>query len=169
MQANQWQFRLPWWCSSTTRGASPDGAHPGLHLKPLDAAIGRVPAPYCPGGRHGRRFRKNTQNTNKTQLLASNYSTFRASCLWEFCNTKDERDPLLTSSMRHALFKCETPRIELKSSRSFLAIKRWQRTKIKKVIKHLRSSKLRWAHICAHSRIPVKWKLARFDRCKQNS
>ncbi len=38
-------------------GASPDGSHPGLHLKPLDAAIGRVPAPYCPGGRHGRRIR----------------------------------------------------------------------------------------------------------------
>jgi hypothetical protein len=33
-----------------------DGAHPGLHLKPLDAAIGRVPVPYCPGGRHGQRF-----------------------------------------------------------------------------------------------------------------
>jgi len=66
---------------NTTRGASPDGAHPGLHSKPLDAAIGRVPAPYRPGGRHGRRFRKNTQNTNKTQLLASNYGTFRASCL----------------------------------------------------------------------------------------
>ncbi len=24
-----------------------------LHLKPLDVAIGRVPALYCPGGRHG--------------------------------------------------------------------------------------------------------------------
>jgi hypothetical protein len=24
---------------------------------------------------------------------------------------------------------------------------------------HLRSSKLRWAHICAHSRIPVNWLL----------
>jgi hypothetical protein len=24
-----------------------------LHSKPLDAAIGRVPASYCPGGRHG--------------------------------------------------------------------------------------------------------------------
>jgi hypothetical protein len=81
MQMNQWQFRLPWRCSGTTRGALPDGAHPGLHSKPLDAAIGRVPAPYRPGGRHGRRFRKNTQNTNKTQLLACNYGTFRASCL----------------------------------------------------------------------------------------
>jgi hypothetical protein len=58
--------------------------------------------------------------------------------------------------MRQALFKCEMPRLKLKSSRSFLAIKRWQRTKSKKVIKHLRSSKSRWAHICTHSRIPVK-------------
>ncbi len=58
--------------------------------------------------------------------------------------------------MQQALFKCEMPRLKLKSLGSFLAIKRWQRTKIKKVIKHLRSSKLRWAHISAHSRIPVK-------------
>ena len=62
--------------NKTSRGASPDGAHPGLHSKPLDAAIGRVPAPYRPGGRHGRRFRKNTQNTNKKQLLTSNYVHF---------------------------------------------------------------------------------------------
>jgi hypothetical protein len=37
-------------------GASPYGAHPGLHSKPLDAAIGQVPAPYCPDGQHGRRI-----------------------------------------------------------------------------------------------------------------
>ena len=53
MQVNSWQFRLPWRCSGTTWGASPNGAHPGLHSKPLDAAIGQVPAPYCSGGRHG--------------------------------------------------------------------------------------------------------------------
>ncbi len=35
---------------------SPDGAHPWLHAKPLDATIGQVPAPYLPGGCHGRRF-----------------------------------------------------------------------------------------------------------------
>jgi hypothetical protein len=34
-----------------------------LHSKPLDAAIGRVPAPYCPGGRHGWRI---TNKTHKT-------------------------------------------------------------------------------------------------------
>jgi hypothetical protein len=56
MQANQWQFRLPWQCSGTTQGASPDGTHPGLHSKPLDAAIGQVPAPYHPGGHHGQRI-----------------------------------------------------------------------------------------------------------------
>jgi hypothetical protein len=31
-------------------------AHPELHSKPLDAAIGRVPAPYRPGNRHGQRI-----------------------------------------------------------------------------------------------------------------
>jgi len=38
-----------------------------LHLKPLDAAIGQVPASYRPGGCHGRRFQikhtKHYQNT----------------------------------------------------------------------------------------------------------
>ena len=57
--------------------------------------------------------------------------------------------------MQQASFKCETPRLKLKSSRTFLAIKRCERTKIGKVIKQSRSSKLRWAHICAYSRIPV--------------
>ena len=33
-----------------------DGARPGLHWKPLDAAIGQVPAPYRPGGGHGQRI-----------------------------------------------------------------------------------------------------------------
>jgi hypothetical protein len=39
--------------------------------------------------------------------------------------------------MRQASFKCETQQLELKSSRSFLAIKRFQRTKSKKVINSL--------------------------------
>ena len=41
----------------TTRGTSPDGAHPGLHSKPLDAAIGQLPVPHCPGGHHGQQIR----------------------------------------------------------------------------------------------------------------
>ncbi len=42
-------------------------------------------------------------------------------------------DPLLSSSMRQASFKCEMQQLELKSSRSFLAIKHCQRTKCKKL------------------------------------
>ena len=54
---------------------------------------------------------------------------------------------LLRSSMRQASFKCETPGLELKSSRSFLAIKGCQQTKSKKVIKRSRSSSKSWAHV----------------------
>jgi hypothetical protein len=52
-------------------GAFPNGAHPWLHAKPLDASIGKVPTPYCPGGRHGQGYRMKQKNTNKTQLLPS--------------------------------------------------------------------------------------------------
>jgi len=49
------------------RGTLTNGAHPGLHSKPLDAAIGQVVASYRPGGRHGQRMRikhtKHQQNT----------------------------------------------------------------------------------------------------------
>jgi len=48
-------------CSSMMRGASPDGAHPGLHSKPLDATIRRVPAPYRTGIR--MKHTKHLQNT----------------------------------------------------------------------------------------------------------
>ena len=139
MQANRWQFRLPWQCSSTTRGASAHGAHPGLHSKPLDASIGRVPAPYHPGGRHGvKEFESDAQNTNKTQLLASNYGTFRLLVVCANFNPKTES--LLRSLMRQVLFKCEMPRLELESSATFLAIKLCQRTEFGKVIKLARSS-----------------------------
>ena len=69
MQANRRRFRWPWRCSGTTRGASTDGAHPGLQSKPMDAAIGRVPAPYRPDGRHGRRLRSKTKKTLTKNLF----------------------------------------------------------------------------------------------------
>ena len=40
--------------------ASPNAACPGLLRKPLDAAIGQLLNPYCPGGRQG----DNKQNIN---------------------------------------------------------------------------------------------------------
>ena len=62
-----------------------------------------------------------------------------------------EMNPLLSSSMWQVSFKCKTPQLELKSSRSFLAIKHCQRTKSKIVIKRSRSSNYKLAHICATS------------------
>ena len=39
--------------------ASPNAACPGLHWKPLDAAIGQLLAPYCLGGRQGNSKQNN--------------------------------------------------------------------------------------------------------------
>jgi hypothetical protein len=36
--------------------ASPNRARPGLHWKPLDASIGKLPASYRPGGHHGHQI-----------------------------------------------------------------------------------------------------------------
>jgi hypothetical protein len=49
---------MPCGCGGTMRGTSLNGAHPGLHSKPLYAAIGQVHAPYCPRGCHGQQIRK---------------------------------------------------------------------------------------------------------------
>ncbi len=38
---------------ASMRAASPDEAQPGLHSKPMDAAIGQVLASHRRGGRHG--------------------------------------------------------------------------------------------------------------------
>ena len=90
-------------------------------------------------------FKWNTQNTNKTQLLASNYGTFRLLVVCKNFNPKT--DPLLSSSMQQALCKYEMP---LESSAKFLAIKRCKRTKFGKVFKLAQSSIKKWSHICDH-------------------
>jgi hypothetical protein len=80
---------------SAMRGASPDGAHPWLHVKPLDAAIGRVPTPYCPVGRHGRQFQMKPKNTIKTQPLPSFLTVDQRKKMKQF------RDPKPTLYSRH--------------------------------------------------------------------
>jgi hypothetical protein len=69
-------------------------------------------------------------------------------------------DPLLSSSMRQASFKFETPRLELKSSWTSLASKRCQcqGTKSKTVIKQLRISLNKLAHMCTIRGQAVKQK-----------
>ncbi len=71
MQANWQWFWLPCRQGNTARCASPDGAHPWLYASSLDAAIGRVPAPYCPSGCHGWQLWMKHKNTNKIQHLPS--------------------------------------------------------------------------------------------------
>ena len=66
MQANRWQFRLPCGCSGAMWGASPDRAHPGLHLDPLDAAMGecshRIAAAAAFVNNFGRKHKTLTKN-----------------------------------------------------------------------------------------------------------
>jgi hypothetical protein len=54
-------------------------------------------------------------------------------------------DPLLSSSMQQAPFKCEMPRLELVNLWTFLDIKGCQGTKRKKVIKQSQSSLIKKA------------------------
>jgi len=53
LQANRRRFRQPCGCGGAMRGTLTDKAQPGLHSKPMDAAIGLVLASHCRGGRHG--------------------------------------------------------------------------------------------------------------------
>ena len=46
-------IRWPWQWAGAIWSASPNAAWPGLHRKPLDAAIGLLLAPYYPMGRQG--------------------------------------------------------------------------------------------------------------------
>ncbi len=71
IHVKRWQFQRPYIYGGAMQGTLPDGAHPWLHAKPVDAAIGRVPVPYCLGSCHGQRFWKEEKNINKTQLLSS--------------------------------------------------------------------------------------------------
>jgi hypothetical protein len=47
------QFQQSCRQNDTTQVTTPDEAHLWLHAKSLDAIIGHVPTPYCPGSRHG--------------------------------------------------------------------------------------------------------------------
>ena len=53
MHLHHGKFRWPWPCADAILRASSNGAHRGLHSKPLEAAIGRLLAVYCPGSRQG--------------------------------------------------------------------------------------------------------------------
>ncbi len=115
----------------------------------------------APAAAIAEKFEWNTQNTNKTQFLASNYGhTFRSLVVCENFNPKT--DPLLSSLMWQASFKCETLQLELEISATFLATKRCQWTKFGKVIKLARSS---LKNGCIYAPIGVKL-LTSYPTCR---
>jgi len=98
---------------------------------------------------------QNHQNTTNTQKTPSdgNRSTMIFCKFVYLCVSQQNHS--LGLSMWQASCKCEMPRLELKSSQTFLSIKRCEGTKIGKGIKQSRSSIYKLAHICATRGIPV--------------
>jgi len=78
--------RIAQWCTSRASLEATGCRHQASlrHIAPTAAMVIEV--------------KENTQNTNKTQFLASNYGTFRALVVCE--NFNPPKDPLLSSSMR---------------------------------------------------------------------
>jgi len=95
---------------------------------PLDAAIGRVFAQYRPGGRHGHRFWRKKSSCGIVKLL------FKASV------QKAQNVPSTQLIEATSCVKMSKPRLKPKSTANFLAIKRYQRTKIIEFTNHQRSS-----------------------------
>ena len=140
MQANSWQIRLPCSCGGAMRGTSPDEAHPGLLSKPLNAAIERVLAQYCRGGRHGRRLQSKTQNTTKKLFLATEAKSYE--------NFAPQNRPSTQLINATSFVQCEMPCLELNSLRTFLCIKRCEGKKLEKLLSNHESQFISW-RICA--------------------
>ena len=133
------------------------GAHcPMEHIQGFSRSHWMPPLVDCshriaPAAAMVKEFKSKTQNTNKTQLLTSNYGTFWSLVVYENFNPKT--DPLVLSSlMQWASCKCEMPWLELESSAEFLAIKPCQRTKMEKFLTALP----RLAHICTSLYIELR-------------
>ncbi len=108
----------------------------GLHWQPLDAAIARVSAPWCPSSHHVHWFHCKTQNTKKRHLLASKLTVQSTSKISDF------HTPKRTLYLGHYCDdnRSETTWLELKCSATFPAIKHWSYDK--KWKRYLASTKL---------------------------
>jgi hypothetical protein len=69
MDLLRWPFRWPCGSGGRVPSASPSMAGLGLPLMPLDATIGQVFAPYCPGRCHGHRFWRIKLSCGDVKLL----------------------------------------------------------------------------------------------------
>ncbi len=149
----RWWFRRPCIYGGAIRGLLPNGAHPQIHAKPLDAAIRQVPAPYCPDSYHGWRLQKEEKTLTKHNLYLLAFSQYTN--IKKPSNLKTHQGPsthvLGTTSPALTLM----PLVKLQSSATFWAIKCSKRTKIRKVIKLEQSLLKPVAHIYASSGYPV--------------
>ncbi len=123
-------------CTSKQSATTVQGFTRSQLMPPLVKCLHHI----APAAAMVNKFVADKQNTNKKlffKLITS---------LWIFFL---KMDPLLSSSMQQASFKCETTQLELKSLQIILAIKCCQRTKIGKVINLARSLLKKVAHMCA--------------------
>ena len=94
------------------------GAHcPMEHIYGFTRSCWIPPSSEClrliaPAAAMVDKFEGNTQNTNKTQLLASNYDTVHFVYYMFMRILGPKTDSLISSLMQQASFKCETPRLE---------------------------------------------------------
>ena len=89
------------------RRTLPNRAQPGLHAEPLDAAIGKLLAPYFPGVSAMVIDGSDTTNTH-TKLVALRYITAYAKLV-----KKDTKDTLYSSH-----WKCELVEIAIDSKKA---------------------------------------------------
>ena len=102
MQTNCWLFRSPCGCGGTVRY---DKVHrPMEHIQGFISfhwmpPLGKCLHPIPPTAAKVDEFVETTQNTTKTQLLASNYGTFWSLVVYEN-SIHQYMNPLLSSLMR---------------------------------------------------------------------
>ena len=134
------------WCN---RAHCPMEHIPGFTRSHWMLPLGKCLRCIAPAAAIVDEYIENTQNTNKKLFLASNYGTNLSLVVYEnFIPQKGPSTQLINAT---SCVKIAMLRLELEISRSFLAIKHCQRTKIRKVIKQSRSSLKTMAHMCAIS------------------
>ena len=138
-------------CGGTMWGTWPDDrAQHGLHQKLLDVATGPVLASHCIAAAAAMVAKLGRKHKTLTKTILS-FLTYGRPKPKPMRILYLKLDPLLSSLMRRALFKCQMPRLQLKSLRTFLCIIGCERTKCKKINKPSRSPYKKVAHMCATS------------------
>ncbi len=84
MHPRHWPFQWSRQCAGSIQMALPNAACPGLPRKPLDAAIGRLLAPYCPSSCKGNSKQHNNKISGPTLmaiLMAAAVHQYNTACI----------------------------------------------------------------------------------------